>query len=48
MVVAGGVSSIDHLLRLGEIGVEAAIVGKAVYTGDVDLSKAVAALAAAA
>ena len=48
MVVAGGVSSIDHLLRLGDIGVEAAIVGKAVYTGDVDLSKAVAALAAAA
>ena len=47
MIVAGGVSSIDHLLRLSEIGVEAAIVGKAVYTGDVDLGEAVAALAAA-
>ena len=47
MIVAGGVSSVDHLLRLSEIGVEAAIVGKAVYTGDIDLSDAVAALAAA-
>jgi phosphoribosylformimino-5-aminoimidazole carboxamide ribotide isomerase len=46
-IVAGGVSSVDHLLRLSEIGVEAAIVGKAVYTGDIDLSDAVAALAAA-
>jgi phosphoribosylformimino-5-aminoimidazole carboxamide ribotide isomerase len=47
MIVAGGVSSVEHLLRLSEIGVEAAIVGKAVYTGDIDLSDAVAALAAA-
>ena len=47
MIVAGGVSSVDHLLKLSEIGVEAAIVGKAVYTGDVDLSEAVAALSAA-
>ena len=47
MIVAGGVSSVEHLLRLREIGVEAAIVGKAVYTGDIDLSDAVAALAAA-
>ncbi len=48
MIVAGGVSAIGHLLRLREIGVEAAIVGKAVYTGDVDLREAVEALAAAA
>ena len=47
MIVAGGVSSVEHLLRLREIGAEAAIVGKAVYTGDIDLSDAVAALAAA-
>ena len=46
-IVAGGVSSVEHLLRLREIGAEAAIVGKAVYTGDIDLSDAVAALAAA-
>lgn len=45
MIVAGGVSSIDHLLRLSEIGVEAAIVGKAVYTGDIELGEAVEALA---
>jgi phosphoribosylformimino-5-aminoimidazole carboxamide ribotide isomerase len=47
MIVAGGVSSVEHLLRLREIGAEAAIVGKAVYTGDVDLSEAVEALATA-
>ena len=45
MLVAGGISSVDHLIRLSEIGVEAAIVGKAVYTGDIDLREAIGALA---
>ena len=45
MLVAGGISSVDHLIRLSEIGVEAAIVGKAVYTGDIDLREAIRALA---
>ena len=45
MLVAGGISSIGHLLTLDRVGVEAAIVGRAIYTGDVDLREAIAALA---
>jgi phosphoribosylformimino-5-aminoimidazole carboxamide ribotide isomerase len=45
IMVAGGVSSVDDLLRLAETRVESAIVGKALYTGDIDLRQAVATLA---
>ena len=41
IMVAGGISSVEHLLRLQRIGVEAAIVGKALYTGDVSLPDAI-------
>ena len=41
ILVAGGVSSIEHLHRLENIGVEGAIIGKAMYTGDIDLRKAI-------
>jgi phosphoribosylformimino-5-aminoimidazole carboxamide ribotide isomerase len=44
VIIAGGISSLAHLLELERIGVEAAIVGKAVYTGDIDLPEAIAAL----
>jgi phosphoribosylformimino-5-aminoimidazole carboxamide ribotide isomerase len=44
VIIAGGVSSLAHLLELERIGVDAAIVGKAVYTGNIDLPKAIAAL----
>jgi phosphoribosylformimino-5-aminoimidazole carboxamide ribotide isomerase len=44
VIIAGGVSSLAHLLELERIGVEAAIVGKAVYTGDINLPEAIAAL----
>ena len=44
VVAAGGISALEHLLKLAELGVEAAVVGKALYTGDVDLRKAVTAL----
>lgn len=44
LMAAGGISSIDHLLRLDALGVEAAIVGKALYTGDIHLEKALEAL----
>ena len=37
IMVAGGIATISHLRKLAEIGVEAAIVGKAIYTGDLDL-----------
>ena len=46
IMAAGGVSSVEHLLRLSEIGVESAVVGTAIYTGDIDLGQAVRALEA--
>jgi phosphoribosylformimino-5-aminoimidazole carboxamide ribotide isomerase len=45
VIVAGGVSSMDDLRRLSAMGVEGAIVGKALYTGDIDLAAALAAVA---
>jgi len=43
VIASGGVSSVDHIRRLKLIGVEGAIVGKALYTGDLDLQAAIAA-----
>jgi phosphoribosylformimino-5-aminoimidazole carboxamide ribotide isomerase len=43
VVASGGVSSIEHLLRLASLGVEGAIVGKALYEGAIDLREAIAA-----
>lgn len=40
VIYAGGVSAIDHLRRLATTSVEAAIVGRALYTGDIDLAEA--------
>ena len=40
VIAAGGISSVYHLTKLAELGVEGAIVGKAIYTGDVKLSEA--------
>lgn len=40
VIAAGGISSVYHLTKLAELGVEGAIVGKAIYTGDVILSDA--------
>ena len=40
LIAAGGISSIDDLLRLEQLGMEGAIVGMAVYTGDIDLEEA--------
>ena len=45
LIAAGGIASVAHLERLAEIGAEAAIVGRAIYTGDVDLRKAIHAIA---
>jgi phosphoribosylformimino-5-aminoimidazole carboxamide ribotide isomerase len=44
IVASGGISTIDHLRRLAEVGVEGAIVGRALYTGDLSLSDALAAV----
>ncbi len=42
VIAAGGISTLGHLRKLGELGVEGAIVGKALYTGDIDLREALA------
>jgi len=41
VIAAGGISSIEHLTRLAGLGVEGAIVGRAIYTGDLDFKEAV-------
>ena len=46
LIVAGGIASVDHLVRLAGTGVEAAVVGKALYTKDIDLEEALAAVRA--
>ena len=43
VVASGGVSSIEPLRRLASLGVEGAIVGKALYEGAIDLREAIAA-----
>ena len=44
IIASGGVTSIDHLKRLSQLGVEGAIIGRALYTGDICLDEALAAL----
>lgn len=40
VIAAGGISSLNHLKMLKSLGAEGAIVGTALYTGDIDLKKA--------
>jgi phosphoribosylformimino-5-aminoimidazole carboxamide ribotide isomerase len=44
IVASGGVGRIEHLLRLATTGVEAVIVGRALYTGHLQLDEALRAL----
>ena len=44
VIAAGGISSLNHLRVLKKLGAEGAIVGKALYTGDINLKQALAAL----
>ena len=46
VIASGGVASLDHLLDLMAMAVEGAIVGRAVYTGDIDLKQAIGVLGA--
>ncbi len=41
VIAAGGVTSIEHLKKLAKLGVEGAIIGKALYTGDINLKTAI-------
>jgi phosphoribosylformimino-5-aminoimidazole carboxamide ribotide isomerase len=40
IIASGGISSIDNLLRLKQIGVAGAIIGQALYAGRIDLAEA--------
>ena len=42
VIAAGGISSLNHLRMLEKLGAEGAIVGKALYTGDIKLKQALA------
>jgi phosphoribosylformimino-5-aminoimidazole carboxamide ribotide isomerase len=42
VIAAGGIASLSHLKMLSKLGAEGAIVGKALYTGDIDLKQALA------
>ena len=44
VIASGGVSTIEHLKLLRDLGVEGAIVGRALYTGDVNLEEAIQAV----
>ena len=41
VIASGGVATVDHLRTLDSIGVEAAIVGRALYAGQIDLAAAI-------
>ena len=43
VIAAGGIASIDHLRDLAYIGAGGAVIGRALYTGDIDLAEAVSA-----
>jgi phosphoribosylformimino-5-aminoimidazole carboxamide ribotide isomerase len=45
VMAAGGITTVQHLSRLAELGVEGAVVGTALYTGDIKLTEAIEILA---
>jgi phosphoribosylformimino-5-aminoimidazole carboxamide ribotide isomerase len=40
VIAAGGIASLNHLMVLQKLGVEGAVIGKALYTDDIDLKEA--------
>jgi phosphoribosylformimino-5-aminoimidazole carboxamide ribotide isomerase len=44
VIAAGGISKISHLKKLKKLGVEGAVLGRAIYTGDVNLKEALEAI----
>jgi phosphoribosylformimino-5-aminoimidazole carboxamide ribotide isomerase len=41
IIAAGGVTKVDDVVRLKELGVAGAILGRALYEGTIDLSEAI-------
>ena len=48
LVVSGGVASAEHVERLASLGVEGVIIGRALYTGDVEQREAISSAGTAA
>ncbi len=44
IIASGGISSTAHLRQLARLGVEGAILGRALYTGDIDLREVLSSL----
>ena len=44
ITASDGISALNHLRMLKQLGAEGAIVGKALYTGDINLKEALAAV----
>jgi phosphoribosylformimino-5-aminoimidazole carboxamide ribotide isomerase len=44
VIASGGIATLNHLKMLKSLGVEGAIVGKALYTGDIRLKQAIRAI----
>jgi phosphoribosylformimino-5-aminoimidazole carboxamide ribotide isomerase len=44
VIAAGGIATVQHLVMLKKLGAEGAIIGKALYTGDIDLKQALKAV----
>ena len=45
VIAAGGVASVEHVRELAKTGVGGVVIGKALYTGDIDLAEAIEAAA---
>jgi len=41
IIASGGVSAIDEIKQLSQLGINGAILGKALYTGNIDLTEAI-------
>lgn len=44
IIASGGVTTIDDLIKLSQVGVAGTIMGKSIYTGSIDLAKAIEAV----
>jgi phosphoribosylformimino-5-aminoimidazole carboxamide ribotide isomerase len=44
LIASGGISTVDDLRAIAKLGIEGAIVGKALYTGNIDLAQAIQSL----
>lgn len=41
LIAAGGISNLEHLIRLDKLGVSGAVIGMAIYTGDINFAEAI-------